>query len=98
MLVSLIAITLYVVCTLKVRTRHRDSYHRFTVVLTAMPSPSTTVMGVRASASTLRQGKSIGSSQPERLHRRGNAGEQPCEEIAVFFLGHPDAVPQTKPE
>jgi len=32
----------------------------------------------------------------ERLFQRGTTlvGEQPYEEIAVFFLDHPDAVPQ----
>jgi hypothetical protein len=55
---------------------------------TAMPSPSNIAMGVRASASKLRRGKSSGI----------NVGEQPYEEITVFFLDHPDAVPQPNEE
>ncbi len=30
----------------------------------------------------------------DRIHRAVNVGDQPYEEITVFFLDHPDAVPQ----
>ena len=30
----------------------------------------------------------------DRIHRAVNVGDGPYEEITVFFLGHPDDVPQ----
>ena len=34
----------------------------------------------------------------ERLHRGVNVGAQPYEEVTVFFLDRPDAVPQPRAE
>jgi oxalate decarboxylase/phosphoglucose isomerase-like protein (cupin superfamily) len=74
---------------------HRDPFHRVTVVLRG------SALGIE-----YRDGESerfevspgqAGWDEPtDRLHRGVNVGDQPYEEITVFFLDHPDAVPQPR--
>jgi quercetin dioxygenase-like cupin family protein len=73
---------------------HRDPYHRVTVIL-----------GGEALAIEYRDGRprqrieitagQVDWDEPfEDLHRAINVGLLPYEEITVFFLDRPDAVPQ----
>ena len=72
---------------------HRDPYHRVSVVLHGdllaieLPDGELERFDVRPGQ--------VGWDEPsDRLHRGVNVGEQPYEEITVFFLDHPDAEPQ----
>ncbi len=72
---------------------HRDPFHRVTVVLHG-----------DALAIEYREGEShrveiapgqVDWDEPtDRIHRGVNVGQQPYEEITIFFLDRPDAVPQ----
>jgi quercetin dioxygenase-like cupin family protein len=74
---------------------HRDPYHRVTVILHG------DAIGIeyRDGSESLRFDVTPGQvdwDEPggDRVHRGVNVGEQPYEEITIFFLDHPDAVPQ----
>jgi hypothetical protein len=41
----------------------------------------------------------VGWDEPTDLVHRGvNVGQHPYEEVTIFFLDHPDAVPQPSPD
>jgi quercetin dioxygenase-like cupin family protein len=73
---------------------HRDPYHRVTVVL------SGDALAIEDRAGGARQHVAITPGQvdwdepTERVHRGVNVGTQPYEEVTIFFLDRPDAVPQ----
>ena len=73
---------------------HRDPFHRVTVVL----SGDALAIEYRDSGETERfevgPGEAGWDEPTDRVHRGVNVGDQPYEEIAVFFLDHPDAVAQ----
>ena len=73
---------------------HRDPFHRVSVVL----SGDQIEIEFRDSRETLRvpvKRGQVGWDEPtSRPHRAVNIGKQPYEEITIFFLDHPDAVPQ----
>lgn len=77
---------------------HRDPYHRVTVVL----SGDFLVIEFRDGGKPLQVEVTAGQADwdepTDRVHRAVNAGLQPYEEITVFFLDHPDAVPQPRAE
>jgi quercetin dioxygenase-like cupin family protein len=77
---------------------HRDPFHRVSVVLSG-----------DALAIEFRDGKEIerfpvGPGQvdwdepTDRVHRGVNVGQQPYEEVTIFFLDRPDDVPQPSPD
>ena len=72
---------------------HRDPFHRVTVVLRG------DALGIEyrdgeSERFEVRPGQAGWDEPTDRLHRGVNVGEQPYEEITVFFLDHPEAVPQ----
>ena len=73
---------------------YRDPYHRITVVL----SGDVLALEYRDSGETHRLAVAPGQvdwDEPaDRVHRGINVGQQPYEEIAIFFLDHTEAVPQ----
>lgn len=73
---------------------HRDPYHRVTVVLCG----DEIMIEHRDSSEThripVRAGQVDWDEPYESLHRGVNIGNIPYEEVVVFFLDHPDAVPQ----
>jgi quercetin dioxygenase-like cupin family protein len=73
---------------------HRDPYHRITVVL----SGDELAVEYRDSSDMHRfvvaPGQVDWDEPSDRVHRGINVGQQPYEEIAIFFLDHPGATPQ----
>ncbi len=73
---------------------HRDPFHRVAVVLHG----DALAIEYRDDGASNRFGVTPGQvdwDEPtDRIHRGVNVGEQPYEEITIFFLDHPDAVPQ----
>ena len=72
---------------------HRDPFHRVSVVLRG------DVLAIEYREGEIHRFEvtagQVGWDEPSnRIHRGVNIGEQPYEEIAVFFLDRPDAVPQ----
>jgi len=77
---------------------HRDPYHRVTVVLHGAALAIEYRDGSESERFEVAPGQVDWDEPTERLHRGVNVGEQPYEEITVFFLAHPGAVPQPKEE
>ena len=73
---------------------HRDPFHRVTVVLHG----DALAIEYRDSGELRRvqvaPGQVDWDEPTDRMHRGVNVGEQPYEEVAVFFLDQPGAVPQ----
>ena len=73
---------------------HRDPYHRVTVVLHG------NALAIEYRDSGERQRFEVTPGQvdwdepTDRLHRGVNVGEQPYEEVTIFLLERPGAVPQ----
>jgi quercetin dioxygenase-like cupin family protein len=77
---------------------HHDPFHRVTVVL----SGDALAIEYRDSGESHRfevtPGQADWDEPTERVHRGVNVGEQPYEEITVFFLDRADAVAQPSAE
>jgi quercetin dioxygenase-like cupin family protein len=73
---------------------HRDPYHRVTVVLCGDALTIEYRDGRLGDRLQLTAGQVDWDEPFDSIHRAVNVGEQPYEEITVFFLDHPDAVPQ----
>jgi oxalate decarboxylase/phosphoglucose isomerase-like protein (cupin superfamily) len=73
---------------------HRDPFHRVTVVLRGDALAIEYRDGGESDRLEVSPGQAGWDEPTDRLHRGVNVGEQPYEEITVFFLDHPDAVPQ----
>jgi len=77
---------------------HRDPFHRVTVVL----SGEILAIEYRDEAQGERFRGTAGQADWDeptgRVHRAINIGEQAYEEVTIFFLDRPDAVPQPKTE
>ncbi len=77
---------------------HRDPFHRISVVL----SGDALAIEFRDAGEPRRFAVTPGQvdwDEPaDRVHRAVNVGRQPYEEITVFLLDHPDAVPQPREE
>ena len=73
---------------------HRDPYHRVSVVL----SGDVLAIEFRDGGETLRvpvaPGQVDWDEPAERVHRAVNVGREFYEEVTVFLLDRPDAVPQ----
>ncbi len=77
---------------------HRDPFHRVTVVLHGDALAIEYRDGAASQRFDITPGQVDWDEPTERLHRGVNAGEQPYEEVTVFFLDRPDAVPQPRAE
>jgi quercetin dioxygenase-like cupin family protein len=77
---------------------HRDPYHRVSVVLSGDALAIEYRDGSPSQRFTLRPGQVDWDEPTARIHRAVNVGAQPYEEITVFFLDHPEAVPQPREE
>ena len=77
---------------------HRDPFHRVAVVL----SCDAIVIEYRDGGPSQRLAPKTGQvdwDEPtDRVHRAVNVGTTPYEEVTVFFLDRPDAVPQPPAE
>lgn len=77
---------------------HRDPFHRVTVVLQgeelAIESPD----GAELERFGVTPGQVDWDEPSDRVHRGVNVGRVPYEEITVFLLDRPDAVPQPAAE
>ena len=77
---------------------HRDPYHRVTVILRGDALAIEYRDESESERFEVAPGQVDWDEPTERLHRGVNVGEQPYEEVTVFFLDHPDAVPQPREE
>jgi quercetin dioxygenase-like cupin family protein len=73
---------------------HRDPFHRVTVVLSGDALAIELPEGGERLCFEVTPGQVDWDEPSDRVHRGVNVGEQPYEEIAVFFLDRPDAVAQ----
>ncbi len=73
---------------------HRDPYHRVTVVLHGDALAIDYRDGGVSERIAITPEQVDWDEPTERVHRGVNVGTQPYEEITVFFLDRPDAVPQ----
>ena len=73
---------------------HRDPFHRVTVVLAGDALAIEYRDGSASERFGVEPGQVDWDEPGELVHRGVNVGEQPYEEITVFFLDLPDAVPQ----
>lgn len=73
---------------------HRDPFPRVTVVLTGDALAIEYRDGSPRDHFKLTPGQVDWDEPTERIHRGVNVGAQPYEEIAVFLLDRPDAIPQ----
>ncbi len=74
--------------------RHRDPFHQVTVVLRGDALAIEYRDGSERQRFQLAPGQVDWDEPTDRMHRGVNVGEQPYEEITVFFLDRPSAVPQ----
>jgi hypothetical protein len=76
---------------------HRDPFHRVTVVLQG-DGLAIEYRGDESQRFTVTPGLMDRDEPTDRVHRGVNVGEGPYEEITIFFLDHPEDVPQPKEE
>ena len=75
---------------------HHDPFHRVTVVLRGGVLAIEYRDGGQGARFELKGGQVDWDEPTDRIHRGVNVGTQPYEEIAIFFLDRPDAVPQPR--
>lgn len=73
---------------------HRDPFHRVTVVLSGDVLAIEFRDGGETERVVITPGEVDWQEPSERMHRAVNSGTQLFEEVTVFFLDRPDAVPQ----
>ena len=73
---------------------HRDPFNRVTVVLSGDALAVEYRDGDSSDHFELIPGQADWDEPTDWIHRGVNVGKQPYEEITIFFLDHPDAVPQ----
>ncbi len=73
---------------------HRDPFHRVTVVLSGDALAVEYRDGGPSDRFELTPGQADWDEPSDRIHRGVNVGTQPYEEVAIFFLDQPDAIPQ----
>lgn len=73
---------------------HRDPFHRVTVVLRGDALAIESRDGGESHRFAVAPGQVDWDEPSDRIHRAVNVGEEPYEEIAVFFLDRPGAVAQ----
>ena len=77
---------------------HRDPFHRVSVVLAGDVLAIEYRDQSRNHHIELKPGQVDWDEPSDRIHRAVNVGRQPYEEITVFFLDRPGAVPQPNEE
>ena len=77
---------------------HRDPYHRVTVVLSGDALAIEYRDGGVSQRFDVAPGQVDWDEPGERIHRGVNVGDQPYEEVTVFFLDTPEAVAQPNEE
>ena len=73
---------------------HRDPYPRVTVVLTGDALSIEYRDGEQPRRVEITSGQTDWDDPSDRVHRAFNTGRQGYEEVTIFFLDHPGAVPQ----
>ena len=73
---------------------HRDPFHRVTIILSGDVVDVEYRDGSKTERFEVNAGEAHGQEPTDQLHRAVNPGEQVYEEITIFFLDRPDAVPQ----
>jgi quercetin dioxygenase-like cupin family protein len=77
---------------------HRDPFHRVTVVLHGDELVIEFQDDGESQRFAITPGQVDWDEPTDRVHRGVNAGREPYEEITIFFLAHPDDVPQPREE
>jgi quercetin dioxygenase-like cupin family protein len=75
---------------------HRDPFHRVTVVLSGDLIAIEFRDGGESHRVAITPGQVDWDVPSDRVHRAVNAGQQTYEEVTVFLLDRPDAVPQPR--
>jgi quercetin dioxygenase-like cupin family protein len=75
---------------------HRDPFHRVTVVLRGDALAIQFRDGSDCEEFQVTPGQVDWDEPSERMHRGINVGRKQYEEIAVFFLDHPNAIAQPR--
>jgi quercetin dioxygenase-like cupin family protein len=75
---------------------HRDPFYRVTVVLSGDALAIEYRDGAASQRFPVTPGQAGWDEPTDRVHRGVNVGREPYEEIAVFLLDRPDAVPQPR--
>ncbi len=73
---------------------HRDPFHRVSVILSGDTIAIEYRDGAERQYVPVQPGQVDWDEPTDRVHRGINVGQQPYEEIVVFFLDRPDAVAQ----
>jgi len=73
---------------------HRDPFHRVSVVLEGEALVIEARDGTELARFEVRPGQVDWDEPSDRIHRGVNVGATPYEEVTVFLLDRPDAVPQ----
>ena len=73
---------------------HHDPFHRVTVILQGSEIAIEYRDGSKDQRFAVTPGQVDWDEPTDRVHRGVNVGEEPYEEITVFFLEHPNDVPQ----
>ena len=77
---------------------HRDPFHRVTVVLCGDALAIEYWDGSESQRFAVTPGQVDWDEPTDRVHRGVNIGEEPYEEITIFFLDHLEDVPQPREE
>ena len=77
---------------------HRDPFHRVAVVLRGDALAIEYRDGSESQRFAVTPGQVDWDEPTDRVHRGVNIGEEPYEEITIFFLEHPEDVPQPREE
>jgi quercetin dioxygenase-like cupin family protein len=78
--------------------RHRDPFQRVAVVLEGDLLSIEYRDGGESHRVEITPGQVEWEEPTKRVHRAVNVGEQPYEQVTVFLLDHPKAVPQPSEE
>jgi quercetin dioxygenase-like cupin family protein len=77
---------------------HRDPFHRVAVVLSGDALSIEYRDGGESQRVEITQGQVEWEEPSARVHRAVNVGKQPYEQVTVFLLDRPDAVPEPTEE
>jgi quercetin dioxygenase-like cupin family protein len=77
---------------------HRDPFHRVAVVLSGDVLSIEYRDGGKSQRIEVTPGQVEWEEPSARVHRAGNVGKQPYEQVTVFLLDRPDAVAQPTEE
>ena len=75
---------------------HRDPFHRVSIVLSGDALAIEYRDVDKRDHFRLRAGQADWDEPTDLVHRARNVGEEAYEEVTIFFLDHPDAIPQPK--